>query len=296
MQFLIFILIYPFIWLISLLPLKILYLISDFFFVLIYFVFGYRKKVIYINLKLAFPEKSTNELKVIRKKFYMHFVDIFIEMIKSFTISEKQLKKRYIFTNIELLQELEKEGKSIMLMGSHYANWEWVFILNKYVNSQGVAAFSKINNVYFDKKIRLSRARLGTTLVITSKLIELLVQNKNNNIQTIYGLLNDQSPQAHRAKYWSEFMGIKVPMQTGAEFLAKKHDFIVIMVKTKKVKRGYFESEIKLLTKTPKEYKDYEITDLFTKELEKQIKEKPEHYFWSHKRFKHRNKAPNKFK
>lgn len=290
MQFLGFYLIYPFIWLISILPMRLLYFISDFFFFLIYYVFGYRKKVVYHNLKLAFPEKSKEERHQIRKKFYSHFIDIFIEMIKSFTISEKELSKRYRFKNIELINDLEKKGKSMIIVGSHYANWEWIFILNSYVKCKGVASYRRINNKYFDKKIRSSRGRFRTKLVETKRVIALMSENDKNNVQTVYGFLNDQSPQLRKAKYWSDFFGIRVPMQTGSEFLAKKHGLPIVMLKTKKIKRGYFESEFVLLAENPRDYKDYELTDLYNKELEKQIREQPAHYFWSHKRFKHRGK------
>ncbi len=292
MHFIVFILVYPFIWLISILPMRVLYIISDFFYVVVYHIVGYRKKDIYLNLKLSFPNKSDKELKLICKKFYSHFVDIFVEIIKSFTISEKELKKRYTFKNIELIKTLEKEGKSVMVMGSHYANWEWVFILNKHVTKfQGIAVYKKIANKFFDRKIRSSRGRFGTKLVSTKKTIDLIADNKKNKVLALYGFLNDQSPKATKAKYWSDFMGIKVPMQTGSEFLAKQHNLTVLMVKTKKIKRGYYSTEIILLADNPTDYKDYEITDLFTRELEKQIREKPEHYFWSHKRFKHREKT-----
>ncbi len=292
MQFIIYILVYPIIWLISILPCSILYLISDFFYILIYYIFGYRKKVVLDNLSLAFPEKELKELKKIRKKFYHHFIDIFVEMIKSFTISEKSLKRRYTFKNIELIQNLEKKGKSIVLMGAHYANWEWVFILNTYVNCKGVAAYSKIQNKYFDKAIRKSRGRFGTILVITSRLIELLNFNKKNNITAIYGLLSDQSPMVQKTKYWNTFLGVTVPIHTGAEYLAKKNDFAVVMIKTSKLKRGYYTSEFKLLTENPKDYKDYDITDMFLREVENQIYSAPEYYFWTHNRFKHKDKAP----
>ncbi len=292
MQFIIYILVYPIIWLISILPFSILYLISDFFYVLVYYVFGYRKKVVLYNLTLAFPEKKLDELKKIRKKFYHHFIDIFVEMIKSFTISEKNLKRRYTFKNIELIQHLEKKGKSIILMGSHYANWEWVFIMNTYVNCKGVAAYSKIENKYFDKTIRKSRGRFGTALVKTGKLIELLDFNKKNNITAIYGLLSDQSPMVKKTKYWNTFLGVTVPIHTGAEFLAKKNDFAVVMLKTTKLKRGYYTSEFQLLAENPKDYKDYDITDIFLREVENQIYAAPEYYFWTHKRFKHKDKAP----
>lgn len=292
MQLLVFLLVYPIIWLFSILPLKVLYKISDFFYYVIYYLIGYRKEVVKNNLKIAFPKKSNQEIIEIQKKFYRHFIDIFIEMLKSFTISEKNLKKRYGFKNIEVLQSIVNNKQSVILMGSHYANWEWIFILNTYVNCLGVAAYNRIENKYFDKVIRKSRGRFGTALLTTGRLINFLEENKKKHITAIYGLLSDQSPMISKTRYWREFFGVKVPVHTGAEFLAKQNDFAVVMIKTKKIKRGFYETEFKVLTKNPKNYKDYEITDMFLDNVEMQIKEKPEFYMWSHRRFKHRNKAP----
>jgi len=292
MQLLIFLLVYPIIWLFSILPLKVLYKISDFFYYVIYYLIGYRKEVVKNNLKIAFPKKSDQEIIKIKKKFYRHFIDIFIEMLKSFTISEKNLKKRYVFKNIEVLQDIVNNKQSVILMGSHYTNWEWIFILNTYVNCLGVAAYNRIQNKYFDKVIRKSRGRFGTALLTTGRLIRFLEENKKKHITTIYGLLSDQSPMISKTRYWREFFGVKVPVHTGAEFLAKQNDFAVVMMKTKKIKRGFYETEFKVLTKNPKNYKDYEITDMFLDDVETQIKEKPEFYMWSHRRFKHRDKAP----
>jgi len=295
MQFIIYILVYPIIWLISLLPLRILYLLSNFIYYIVYYIFGYRKKVVYTNLKLVFPNKTEEEIQGIQKKFYRHFIDIFIEMVKSFTISKKELAKRYKFTNMEVLNDLEKLNKSIIITGAHYANWEWVIILNKYITHKSFAAYTRINNKYFDKKIRASRERLGANFIATTKFMPFVESNKQNNVMAIYGLLSDQSPQLHKAKYFSEFMGVKVPIQTGTEFLAKKYDHAVVLMKTNKVKRGYYETEFTVLAENPNDFKDYEITDLFLREIEKQIRANPAYYFWSHKRWKHRDSIPKEF-
>ena len=129
MQLIVYILVYPFLWIISILPFKLLYLFSDFIYIFIYHVFGYRKKTVYANLKLCFPDKSESEIKKIRKKFYHHLCDMILESIKSITISEKEMRKRYVFTNIDVIHQLEKENKSIVLFMGHYASWEWIFIL-----------------------------------------------------------------------------------------------------------------------------------------------------------------------
>ena len=296
MQFVVFILVYPLIWLLSILPMRLLYLLSDFIYVLIYYVFGYRKKVVFGNLKLSFPDKTDKELLKIQKKFYHHFVDIFIEMIKSFTISNKEILKRYTYKNIEVLNNLENKGRSIVIMGAHYNNWEWIITLNHYVKAQTFAAYTRINNKYFEKQLLKSRQHLGANFVQTTKFVRKMEFNQANKVLSIYGLLSDQSPQLHKAKYFKEFMGVKAPIHTGAEFLSKRFNCAVVLMKTKKLKRGFYETEFELLAENPNEYENYQITDLFLEKIEKQIREKPEYYFWSHKRWKHSHKIEDELK
>ncbi len=296
MQFIVFILVYPLIWMLSILPLKVLYVLSDLIYILLYHIIGYRKKVVFGNLKLSFPNKTDKELMEIQKKFYHHFVDIFIEMIKSFTISKKEIKKRYKFTNIQLVNDIEKQGKDIVIMGAHYANWEWVINLNNYVTHQTFAAYTKINNKYFERKILSSRERLGASFIETSKFVPAMEKNKIEKTASIYGLLSDQSPQLHKAKYFKEFMGVKAPIHTGAEFLAKKFNLAVVFMKTEKIKRGYYETTFKTITLKPTDFDDYQITDKFLTLVEEQIKEKPEYYFWTHKRWKHSHEIEDELK
>lgn len=274
------------------LPFRILYGISDVLYLLVYYVIGYRKNVVFSNLKLAFPEKSDEEIRGISKKFYRHFVDIFIEMIKSFSISEKELNKRYTYKNIDLLNELYKDGKSLILMFGHYANWEWIFGLTQFIEYKGYAAFTKINNKYFNRKILNSRQRFGVLLKPTSKIIQEIDRNHKKNIQAIYGLLSDQSPQLSKTFYWNEFLGVKVPIHTGAEMLAKKYDINIAFAKIEKVKRGYYETTFSLITNDAPKHPEHELTNIYLEKTESQIQKNPEYYFWTHKRFKHKDKAP----
>jgi Kdo2-lipid IVA lauroyltransferase/acyltransferase len=292
MNFIIYILVYPIIWFISILPFKILYFISDIIYLLVYYVIGYRKKVVFDNLKLSFPEKSEKEIKQICKKFYSHFVDIFMEMVKSFTISKNSLDKHYKYTNIDFLNELYKDGKSVILTGAHYANWEWILGLDPSVGYKTYGAFTKLNNPYFNAKILKSRARFGVNLVPTSKTISEIDYNQKNKVQSMYGLLSDQSPQLKKTFYWSHFLGVKVPIHTGAEMLAKKYDMNIVLFETKKIKRGYYKTTFSLITDNASEYPNYELTDIFLEKIEKLIRKQPEYYFWTHKRFKHKDKAP----
>ncbi|AMC09887.1 lipid A biosynthesis acyltransferase [Lutibacter profundi] len=292
MNLIVYILVYPLIWLLSILPFRILYFISDCFYLLVYYIIGYRKKVVFTNLTLVLPKKTTKEIIEIQKKFYHHFVDVFIEMIKSFTVSKKEVYKRYKYPNIDFFTELYKDGKSVILLGPHYANWEWIMSVDSFVNYKGYAAFTKINNPYFNNKILKSREKFGTHLIQTSKLIPEIIYNQKNNIQSMYGLLSDQSPQLKKAFYWRNFFGIKVPVHTGGEMLAKKYNMNVVYMNVKKVKRGYYETTFSLITNDAPKHLDYELTDIFIDNVEKQVRKQPEYYFWTHKRFKHRDKAP----
>ena len=292
MNLIVYILVFPLIWFISILPFRVLYIVSDGLYLLIYYVIGYRKKVVLYNLKIAFPEKSSEELIKIRKRFYHHFVDVFMEMIKSFTVSKEEIYKRYKYTNVDLLNDLYKDGKSTVLTGPHYANWEWIMSIDSFVEYKGYAAYTKINNKYLNKKILKSREKFGTNLIQTSKIITEIQHNYKNNIQSMYGLLSDQSPQLKKTFYWSHFFGIKVPIHTGAEMLAKKYNMNVVYMDVKKVKRGYYETTFSLITDDASKYPDYELTDIFIDKVEKQVRKQPEYYFWTHKRFKHKDKAP----
>ncbi|TYA57346.1 lysophospholipid acyltransferase family protein [Formosa maritima] len=296
MQFLAYILIYPFLWGISILPFRILYFFSDGIYILIYYIIGYRRRTVKENLNLVFPDKSEKEIKTITKKFYHHLCDMVVESIKSMTISETEIKKRFVYKNVDQILDLEKDNKSIVLMCGHYASWEWIFILQKYINHKGYAIYKRLANKYFDTLVKRIRAKYNSYLITTKETIPVLIKAKVEGELTINGFASDQSPKNNKALHWQEFMNIKVPVHTGAEMLAKRLDMAVVFLKVKKLKRGYYEATISTITKSPKDYKDYEITDIFLKLLEEQIYEAPEYYLWTHKRWKHRNKVPEKFK
>lgn len=287
MKYLSFKFIYAIIWVISKLPFSILYFLSDIFFYVLYYIVGYRKEVVKNNLRIAFPDKSEAELKLLTKKALKHFTDFIFESIKTFTISEKEIHRRFKYMNLELLNELEKEGKTIILMGTHYGNWEWIIYLAKHVSFLPVAAYTKISNQFLEKSVKTSREKFGGIFIRTSDFTKNVLQFKKDNKNAIYGLLSDQSPVFDRAKYWTNFLGAKVPVIVGSEELAKKHDFVVVNFNTHRVKRGFYEIEFEVLTKDPRSFENYEITEKFLALAEKHIRKQPEFYLWTHKRFKH---------
>jgi len=293
MQLIAFVLIYPIAWFISILPFNILYKFSDLVYFLVYTVLGYRKKVVRSNITLALPHLSQEERLSIEKKFYSHMCDMFLEMIKTMSISNEQVSRRFVFKNIELINEYEAKGKSVVLMCAHYASWEWLIVMAKYIDYKSIAIYKKLGNKYFDRLVINIRKKFDAHLVESGKSIELMEENESKGIKAFYGFAGDQSPQLTRAKYWDDFMGINVPVYTGAEMIAKRLDFNMIFVKVEKVKRGYYQATICPLVDNPLEIPEYEITSLYLREVEKQILEAPEFYLWTHKRWKHAGKNPN---
>ena len=288
MQLLAFVLIYPFLWLVSILPFRLLYVVSDGLYVFLYHIVGYRRKTVMNNLELVFPEKSNAERKRIAKRFYHHLCDMILEAIKSINISVDDMKARFKFTNIEVIKDYENRKQSIALMCAHYGSWEWIFILQAYTSHLTFAIYKRLNNKYFDKLVRKIRARYDSYLITTKESINVLKENKAKGLLTINGFAADQSPKKHKAYHWTKFMGIEVPVHTGAEMISKKLDMPMVFFSVKRVKRGFYETTFQTLTDSPKDYDDYVITDKFMALVEQQIYEAPEYYLWTHKRWKHR--------
>jgi len=288
MQFLLYILIYPILWLISILPFRLLYAFSDFIYLLLYYVVGYRKKTVRENLALALPHLSDKERLVIEKKSFHYLCDMFLEMIKTMTISKKEMNKRYVFTNMEMYLELEKKGKSIALMCAHYASYEWAVSMNHHINFIGYGIYKKITNKYFDKLVRDIRSKFKAVLITTKETKTTIEYNAKNNILGIYGFASDQTPRRSDNLYWFTFMGIETPIHFGAEMLAKRYDMNVIFLKGKRVKRGYYEASFEMLSENVKSIPNYKISEEFIRRVEQQIYEAPEFYLWTHKRWKHK--------
>ena len=288
MQFLAFIFAYPFLWFISILPFRIFYLISDLIYLVVYYVIGYRKKTVKENLKMAFPNLTDKKRLQIEKKFYHHFCDLFMEMVKTMTISSEEMQKRFKITNLELLEEFEAKNRSIMVLASHYASWEWLIAINLKSSYQGVGVYKEIANRYFDKLVKDIRSEYKTELVSTIKTIPLMANNQRKGILSLYGMVSDQSPKTAQIAHWESFMGIETPVHIGPELLSKKYNLNVVFDKVRKVKRGYYEATLIPITDEPKSLPNYEIIHRYIKEVEKQIYEAPEYYFWTHKRWKHK--------
>ncbi|MEK9602977.1 MAG: lysophospholipid acyltransferase family protein [Flavobacteriaceae bacterium] len=292
MQRIVYILAYPFIYLVASIPFSILYIFSDFLRTLIYNIIGYRKKVVRSNLKKAFPDKDEKELKWIEKRFYQHFCDITLEAFKSYKMSTAQMQKRMVFKNLEVLTQFEKENRSVIIMCGHYASWEWMLSIGYHTQSPGYGIYTPIMNQYFnDLIIKIRKMHKGNLLSRYDAMKKIKNMHEKGKV-IVYGFVSDQSPRPKPKTYWRSFLGVKVPVFVGAELIAKEFDFGVVYAKINRIKRGYYEASFELISDSPKKTRENEITDSFTEWLEQDIYCDPTQYLWTHNRFKHAHKAP----
>lgn len=274
------------IYLFSLLPHFVLYRISDFLFFVFYHLIGYRRKVVFNNLKNSFPEKETAELKRIEKAFYKNLADIIIETVKEFSISESQMKKRFKFVNPEVFDHFHKKNQSVMMMMGHYNNWEYAVSTSLWIKQDFYAVYGRIKNKIFNKYLVKTREKFGLNLFPMEKTYEAMLSHKQGN--NLYMFMADQSPHHGRIKFWLDFLNQETPVHIGAENLSRKLNLGVVFIEIKRVKRGYYEVNAEILFEDPNETEKFEITKKYFKTLEEIITRKPENWLWSHKRWKHK--------
>ena len=270
----------------SLLPYPLLYLLSDIIFLIMYRVIGYRKKVVFTNLRNSFPNKSKQELKKIMSDFYRHLCDIIMESVKGFTISEKQLRKRLIIKNPEYSNYFADKGQSIIFVGGHYNNWEiCAQAFAMYSNHKCIGIYKPLSNAFINDKIYTSRSKYGMHLISmkqTKKSFEEGAQAK----AIVFG--SDQNPANPKRAHWVQFLNQDTGVLFGVERYAKEYDWPVVFVSISKAKRGYYEVEYSLVTDKPNKEPHGKITEDFTKRLEQDIINQPQYWLWSHKRWKHK--------
>jgi len=287
MQRILFWLVYPILLGISKLPFPIFYKVSDVVCFLVYRVFGYRRKTVRYNLNMAFPNMSPEQMKATEKKFYSHMCDMFLEMIKSISITEAEMRERFVFKNIELLKTFENNNESTIIMTGHYASYEWSSSLQFFMANTGYGVYKKIKNDYFDNLVRRTRKQWNNELLQNKIAPKVMARHQVEGIKATYAFFADQSPKASRNNHFSSFFGHKVPFFTGTERIAKKLNIPLVFMNVQKKERGFYEASFEIMSREPATVPDYELTDLFAKKLELQIKNAPEFYLWTHKKFKH---------
>lgn len=273
----------------SLLPLSILYALADANYVLIYYVFGYRKKVVRKNLLLALPEKTLTEIIQIEKRFFRYLSSLIFEILKMNNISKAEIEKRFVFKNKELALSYLNRGESILICSAHYGNWEWG-TLGIGLNFPGdhYPIYKPLSNAVFDNWFKKIRSRFGNKLIAMRQTMRALAASKGK--PSIFSFGNDQAPSKDESHYWTTFLHQQASIQIGIEKIAVKTNQPVFYFKIKVLKRGYYEVDCIPLCLNPAETKTYEITELHTRFLEEMIREKPEYWLWSHRRWKYKPK------
>jgi len=280
-------------WILSLLPLRILYIISDFIYLLLYYFPSYRRKVVENNLKNSFPEKTVEELKSIEKKFYKHLADLLIETFKLLHMSKIEQRKRFTYSNLGIIDKLREEKRDIIAVLGHYNNWEWPTLLPDYLKYKIVIIYKPLQNKYFNRFINNQRSKYGIVLTPTSQIIREIINFRNNSINTVSVFLSDQIPARGDIRYWTTFLNQDTAVFTGAGKIASKYDMAIVFFHIQKVKRGYYNLDIELLLEHTAGLPENIITETHVRRLEEIIREKPEYWIWSHRRWKHKKPVEN---
>ncbi len=276
--------------LIAHLPFPVIYLISDIMFILIYYIFRYRKSVVQTNLKNSFPGKTEKEIKNITRKFYKHLSDITLETIKTSKVSEQAIKKRIVIRNPEVINRFFENGQSVIGLTMHYNNWEWTCYMPFKLKHKLLAVYKPLHNTGFDNFMNENRSRFGAETVSHLRLLRRIIKAKQNNEPVYIGLAGDQTPPEFH-KLWMMFMNQETLFYPGPAALARRFGFPVIFQKTIKIKRGYYEISYEVLVENPEEYTDNEIMKIYIGKMEEIINRQPEFYLWSHRRWKHKRPA-----
>jgi Kdo2-lipid IVA lauroyltransferase/acyltransferase len=272
----------------SYLPFWFIYGLSDVFYIVVRYVIKYRKNVIHENLTFAFPEKTEVEIKQISGKFYRHFCDFSLETLKMYSLSEKQLRKRVRFKGMAVTEELYNQGKSIIMLGMHHNNWEWCSAVQLFTKHLTLMLYNPVRgNQAFEKFLIYSREKWGGICVPVHKSARTVFQFNQMGKPTGIWLGADQTPGAN-SQFWTIFLNREAPFFSGPEKIAKKTNQPVFFHRTRKLKRGYYEVEFSLLFENPKDVNEKDILLGYVHKMEEVIREEPEYYLWSHRRWKHK--------
>lgn len=279
-------LLYP----LSLLPMQILYTLAYPIYITLTYIIKYRKRITIENLTFSFPNKTHAEILTLYKLYNRHLSHIIVEMLKMLTISKKNLDKRYYCKNPEIVNSYFEQKKSIILLSAHYNNWEWMILqLDSMFKHHGVGVGKANSNKKFEYLINKARTRYGTEVVFADHVRELFEKNNTEQTPAAYMMLSDQSPNNLKKSYITNFLNQESCMIFGGEYFAKKYDLPVFYYQVVQDKPGYYHIELELITKNPNTTQHGEITKKYSQLLEKTIRQKPEFWLWSHRRWKNRN-------
>lgn len=281
--------IFTFLLLFSKLPLKILYLFSDFMFFVIYHVVGYRRKVVLENLNNSFPNKSKEEVKIIERNFYINFCDYLAETFKSFTISATELRVRVQHLNQDVFKEAKEENKNVILLAGHVFNWEWYNALATIIPQENCfPVYRKVQNSFWEEKIKELRNRFGNHALEAKEVVRHIFRNPNDG-NSVYMFVADQTPHFSEVTFGLNFLNQKTPAFVGYDKLSTRMDLAFVFCEMKKVKRGYYQINYYRIYPEGEKFVEHEVVTKFHELLENTINKRPDNYLWSHRRWKYQN-------
>lgn len=286
-------------YLLSLLPLRGLYVLSDCLYYLIYYVARYRRRVVWRNLTLSFPEKNEKEILSIEKKFYSMLCDYFFESIKLASISRKEMLRRMRFEGLDPVNELAGKGRSVAFYLTHSFNWEWITSFPMHVPNEEIVfgqIYRKLTNKTFDRLFIRLRERFGAISIPMADTARTMMTYKKNNQPAIIGFVADQAPGWNIIDHWINFMNQETAVITGTERIIKKVNSAVVFCELVNIKRGYYVCRVLQLIEDTKQIPDYELTDMYYRYLETSIRENPSSWLWTHKRWKRTKEGLETFK
>ncbi|MBO5699090.1 MAG: lysophospholipid acyltransferase family protein [Bacteroidaceae bacterium] len=279
--------------LLSRLPFGVLYCISDFIYLVLYYIVGYRKRVVRMNLKNAFPEKNEKELRQIEKGFYHFLCDYGVESLKLLTISPEEMKEHMVFENTEAIDDALNDHNFVFVYIGHYCNWEWMSSLPLWARKDATLGelYRPLKSKVMDELFIDLRQHFNAECISKYEALRHIMRFKAENKKCIIGFVADQTPHPDNTHLWMDFLSQDTPIFTGTERIGKKVDAAIFFADLYRVKRGHYRCTFKEITRNIKQFPDYQITERCTQELEQIICRQPEYWLWSHKRWKHkRNK------
>lgn len=281
---------YALLYLLTLLPLRVLYVLSDLLFPLIYHVVRYRRKVVRNNLINSFPDKSKREIIRIERKFYHYFCDVFIEAMYRINMSPQEVSRRITFENVELIEKIYAENKSAMLMMAHYGNWEWVSAMSLHLPKESplYGVYKRLTNVDFDAMTYRLRLKYNMGNIEMRDLFKTMLQMGKASEKGVFAMVSDQSPRKDSIRFSMMFMNQPTPVIVGTEVLARKFDYPVLILSITRPKRGYYHCKVEILSASPKDEPEFSISEKYMRRLETDINQNPELWLWTHKRWKYK--------
>ncbi len=267
-------------------PLRVLYVLSDLIYPLVYYVVGYRREVVRKNLTNSFPEKTEQEIKEIEKNFYRHFCDYVMETVKLMHISDEEMRRRMRFTNPEYIEQLRSDGRPIFLYLGHQANWEYIISITMWTSPEFTAGqiYHPLTNKVMDKLIYRLRSRFNTVGIPQKQALRTIITMVRDGKHPLLGFIADQRPPRRPEPEWMTFLNQDTPIITGGEAMGRKLNAHFIYGCMKCVRRGYYELTFQPIA--PAEGEEFGYSKQYMRMLEQDIKAQPHLYLWTHKRWK----------